>query len=83
VLGAITGSMAASSWSSSKSACSTTSCPNHDKAVRDHDDAVTFATISTIGFIAGPVLVAAGGVLFFTAPLVTPTSGGISFAAVW
>jgi hypothetical protein len=83
-LGAIFGSMAASSWSTSQSACSTTSCPDHAKAVSAHDDATTFATISTIGFIAGPVLVAAGGVLFFTAPWVTPNqSAGITLGGAF
>jgi hypothetical protein len=68
-LGAVFGVSASSSWSSSQNECSTpTNCPNHAGAVSDHDTAVNDATYSTIGFIAGGVLVAGGVVLFFTAP---------------
>jgi hypothetical protein len=37
-------------------------------AADDHDSARTFAGVSTIAFIGGGVLVAAGAVLFFVAP---------------
>jgi hypothetical protein len=68
-LGAVLGVNASSSWSSSQNECSTpTNCPNHAGAVSDHDTALNDATFSTIGFIAGGVLVAGGVILFFTAP---------------
>jgi hypothetical protein len=45
-------------------------CPSSDRAVIDdrNDRAAVTGTISTIGFVAGAVLLAAGAVLFFTAP---------------
>ncbi len=47
------------------------------------DDATSQATISTIGFVAGGVLLAGGGVLYLTAPRQTHVSlGGPSLAAV-
>jgi hypothetical protein len=67
--GAVFGSMASSKWSSSKDACATPSnCPNHDQAVSDHDAAKVDATISTIALAAGGAALAAGAVIFLTAP---------------
>ena len=37
-------------------------------AVTDHDNAVTFGTVSDVGFIAGGVLLAGGLALYLTAP---------------
>ena len=79
-LGAVFGLGASSSWSSSQNACSSgTSCANHGEAVSDYNSAVSDATLSTIGFIAGGVLVAGGLVLFLTAPThdgaAAPTTG--------
>lgn len=75
VLGAITGSIAIASWSSSKAACSSSNavatpaeCPDRGKALSEHDTAMTTGTISTVAFIAGGVLAVAGGVIFFVAP---------------
>jgi hypothetical protein len=68
-VGAVFGGMASAKWSSSKDACATPlTCPNHPQAVRDHDAAVFEATISTIAFAAGGAALAAGSVLFLTAP---------------
>ena len=68
-VGSIFGLVASSAWSSSKSECaSPTNCSNHSQAVSDHDSATSAGTISTIGFLAGGALLAAGAVLFFTAP---------------
>ena len=44
------------------------------EGLSDRKDAETFATVSTIGFIAGGVLAAGGVVLFLTAPPSTSTS---------
>jgi hypothetical protein len=67
--GGIFGALASSSWSSSKNECaSPTNCTNHAQAVSDHDSASSMATMSTVSFIVGGVAVAAGAVLFLTAP---------------
>ena len=68
VVGAVLGAQSFSSWSSSQSECGTTSCPDRAKALSDHNAALTDATVSDIGFIAGGVLVASGVALFLTAP---------------
>ena len=76
VVGGVMGASASSSWSSSQSECqSPTSCSNHAQAVNDHDSAVSAATVSTVAFIGGGVLVAAGAVLWFTAPKARPQTG--------
>ena len=46
----------------------------------DRKDAESFATISTIGFIAGGVLAAGGVVLFLTSPSPASTSTGITLS---
>lgn len=47
---------------------SATSCANYPQAQSDHDGAQVWGRFSTIGFIAGGVLLVGGAVLFFTAP---------------
>jgi hypothetical protein len=65
VVGAAFGLMASSKWSSAQNECqSATSCANYAQAVSDHDATTTYATISTIGFIAGGALAAGGAVMF-------------------
>jgi hypothetical protein len=72
-LGGYFGLRAKSAWSDSQAACAgPTDCPDHAKAVSDHDKASNAATLSTIFFAAGGAAVALGGVLWFTAPEVTP-----------
>jgi hypothetical protein len=70
VVGAVFGSMAISSQSASHDACSPGNCPSQSRpqAVSDHDAAARDATISTVTFSAGGALVAAGILLFLTAP---------------
>jgi hypothetical protein len=66
-VGALFGGVALSSWSSVNSVCpSHRDCPS--QALSDHDNAVTFSTVSDVGFIAGGVLVASGLALYLTAP---------------
>ncbi len=72
ILGAITGAMSFSAWSSSKSECGTGACPDRSKAVSDHNAAQTDATMSDVGFIAGGVLLAGGIALFASAPSGSP-----------
>lgn len=82
ILGAVFGSLASSAWSNSQAECkSPTDCKDRTKALADHDDALTFATISTVGFIAGGVAIAAGGLMFFLAPNVTRESAMLSVSA--
>jgi hypothetical protein len=70
-VGSVFGLVASSKWSRSKSECSVptaTSCTDRVQAVAEHDGAVTDAAVSTVGFIAGGALVAAGALFYFTAP---------------
>jgi hypothetical protein len=94
-VGAAFGLMASSAWSNAKNACSgdTSRCPNANvaDASSDKSTAVTDGTISTVGFVAGGVLLAAGGVLFIlgdpheasggasisVAPAIGPTQQGL------
>jgi hypothetical protein len=60
-------------------------CDSQDRCTKsgldDRQSAESFATVSTIGFIAGGVLAAGGVVLFLTAPpATTPTSTGITLS---
>jgi hypothetical protein len=78
-VGSVFGLMSHSSWSSSQSECpSASNCPQHGQAVTDHDNASSQATISTIAFAAGGVALAAGAVLWFTAPHGTTESAKAS-----
>lgn len=87
-LGGYFGLRANSAWSDSKAACSSSTCAPSDyaTAVSDHDRAKSAATLSTVFFAAGGAALALGGVLFFTAPQVTPgdtKSAGISVSGVF
>jgi len=48
------------------------SASDFPRAVADHNSAKDWANVSTAAFIAGGVVLAIGGVLFFTAPWVVP-----------
>jgi hypothetical protein len=75
-VGGIFGGLAASSWSTVKSQCpSFNGCS--PTAVNDHNSAVTSATVSTVGLVAGGVLVAAGVTIFLTAPKDAPVTAGL------
>ncbi len=71
-LGAVSGGIAASEWSSAKAACDgkPVSCTTNTTSpgFKDEGSATKMAAISTVGFIAGGVLAAAGVVVFLTAP---------------
>ncbi len=75
VLGSAFGAIASSKWSSSHSECPAPGCAQHAQAVADHDSASSAATVSTIGFVAGGVALAAGAILFFTAPSSNTATG--------
>jgi hypothetical protein len=67
-VGAVFGLMASSAWSHAKSACGgdPTRCNDVTSGNSYRDTTQTDGTISTIGFIAGGVLVAAGAIVLFT-----------------
>ena len=66
-VGGIFGASASSSWNAA-----TKLCPSHvacsEQAVNDRSTAVNFATVATVGVIAGGVLLAGGLTIFLTAP---------------
>jgi hypothetical protein len=96
-IGTIFGLVASSAWNSAKSACGgdPTHCVNPSGAASYHDTSVTDGTISTVGFVAGGALVAAGAVLFLTGgpardraakiwigPMTARQAGGLSLGGV-
>jgi hypothetical protein len=68
-LGAVFGLMTFSSWSSAKTACGgdPSQCKDVTTGQSHRSTAETEATISTVGFVAGGVLLATGAALFFAA----------------
>jgi len=65
----VLGLMASSSWSASKNDCgSPTSCPNHARAVSEHDMASSEGVVSTVAFVAGGAALATAAFLLLTAP---------------
>lgn len=86
-VGATFGFLAMDKSDAAKNAgCNASSCPTAESA-GNNATARDFASVADIGFIAGGVLVAAGAVIYFTAPEakqtaqlhVTPTPGGAAF----
>ena len=79
VVGGVFGALSFSKWSSAQTECKTSvACANHAQAMSDKSDAATSATVSTVGFVAGGLAVAAG----VTLVLLAPGSGGNRGAAV-
>jgi hypothetical protein len=84
--GAFAGIEAMSTYADAKNACGGTvpQCSAGSSAFGLHDRTVTWATASTIAFAAGGAVLAAGAVVFFSAPKdesgpslgVTPTAQG-------
>jgi hypothetical protein len=66
--GTVFGLLTLSAWSSAKSACggNASQCTDASSAQSHRSTAESDATISTVGFIAGGVFLAAGAVLYFT-----------------
>jgi hypothetical protein len=83
-LGAVFGALAMSDQSQEKNNCSPGSCTNRPQAVADYNTGSNNATVATVGFIAGGVLVAAGVTLFITArsPAAAPAAGRLYLAPV-
>lgn len=74
VVGGISGVIAASTWNRAKDACMPASCLAHAQAETERSSALTAATISTIGFVAGSALAVGGLALILTAPPGSPGS---------
>jgi len=74
-LGAVFGGLTASEWSSAKQVCAgrSVSCTKSGPGFEDESSAESSGTISTVSFIAGGVLAAAGVVFFVTAPTRSPS----------
>jgi len=77
-VGSVYGLLTISKWHDSQRDCSNpptlANCPNHDQAVVEHDAAVTNGLISTIAFVAGGVLGAAGVVSWLASSPSQPAS---------
>ena len=77
-LGSVFGLLASSALSKSRTECSSpTMCPQHPGAVSDYQNASTDGTVSTVGFIAGAVLVGGGVTLFLTARSAAPARSAL------
>jgi hypothetical protein len=81
-IGGVFGALAASKWSSAQSACATSktcTTDNHTTATGDKKDALTLASVSTVGFVTGGILATGGIILYVTAPSASregkPTQG--------
>jgi hypothetical protein len=76
-LGGLFAGLGFSSWSSAN-----TACPSHNEcsasAVSDRSSAVTFSTASDVAFVAGGVVLAAGAILYLTAPKGAAPTVGLS-----
>jgi hypothetical protein len=86
-LGVVFGAYAKSSQSREKSDCSVTICGSYPQGLEDYDVAQKDATGATVAYVAGGALLAAGVVLWFTAPstavaLGAPSRPAASAAAV-
>lgn len=68
VVGTVFGLQATSKWSDAKGRCANPPSGCDDEGVRLGDDARSAATLSTVGFAVGAVGVAAGTILWLTAP---------------
>jgi hypothetical protein len=80
VFGSVLGLVASSKWSSAKSDCGQGCLPSAP-AQQEKSDAQSAATLSTVGFIGGAGLLAAGVVIYFTAPS-APAKGAIGALSV-
>jgi hypothetical protein len=87
VTGAIVGLLASSTWSSARNDCKPNDCGAGSAAQNERSEALGLATASTVAFAAGGAALAAGAVLFFTAPrrsregarlMVAPAVGSVS-----
>jgi hypothetical protein len=81
VVGTVTGLRASSLDGRSKELCPTDGVCSSDQAREDNDNARSAATISTIGFVAGGLLVATGVTLLVLAPSSSSTRASAAVRA--
>jgi len=81
VLGTIFGVSAGSSWSAAQNDCGK-SCAPTSPAVGERSTAQSDAAVSTVGFVTAGVGLAAGALLWFTAPHLRPPTTPIGAAPV-
>lgn len=80
-VGATFGFLAKSAKDQQNTDCaSPTSCQNHGAALGDHQSAVNDGLVSTVGFIAGGVLLAGGATLFLSGGHSTTNTASLSLA---
>lgn len=87
-MGGVFGVLALVNENEANKVCTGSTCAAGSDGVAHSDRAVTFGTVSTVGFVAGGVLLATGAVLYFTAPStgqtakiqLSPTYGGAQLA---
>jgi hypothetical protein len=80
-IGSVFGLLASSALSKSRNECaSATICTQHSAAVSNYQSASTDGTVSTVGFIAGAVLVGGGVTLFLTARSTAPARSALGSA---
>jgi hypothetical protein len=86
VVGIGTGVVASSDASASNGDCTTTACSAamHANAVSEHSTASTMGDVSTAMFVVGGVGIAAGAILWFTAPRGSekPTASALTFHGI-
>jgi len=94
-VGTVTGLMAMSANRESKAQCPEAGACSSQKGVDENARAQSLGTVSTIGFVAGAALLAAGVVLWATqpsrkktgrawvAPTVTAQGGGLAWGQTW
>jgi len=78
-LGIVWSAYASSAQGKEQSNCNASSCPNHPQSVVDYSTAQTNATAATVSFVAGAALVAAGVVLWITAPPKASSSSAMAW----
>jgi hypothetical protein len=84
-LGSFFGAQSFSHWSDAKNACPNAACPSASAATTGNsaaNDAKTAADVSTVAFIAGGAALAAGAIIFFTAPSGPPKAGSLRLVPV-
>jgi hypothetical protein len=87
-VGTVFGLFAMSGWSSAKTACGS-GCADGSSARTQGQQATSFGNVSTIGFVAGGVALAAGALLYFTSPKVqvtptlAPSTAGLAVRTTW
>jgi hypothetical protein len=67
IVGAIFGIATITTWGNAEANCAS-GCPSNSAPQTERSHALTYATVSTTGFVAGSALVIAGAVLWLSAP---------------